>query len=108
MDKKIPEAVSIEVTCIRIPSNPPGRVGRKGWWNFELQGEDFSVRPGYCSEISPVDAEAKAKVLCERLGLAILSVRFSLTRLHWSPAMTQRRANDLARRWSNWLNSCRY
>ncbi|MGH8301850.1 MAG: hypothetical protein ACRET5_10335 [Steroidobacteraceae bacterium] len=68
------EAVSIEVFCTRKPANP-GRVGRKGWWSFTLRGDDFSITPD-CEpdEISPEDAEAKARALCSRLGLAVLHV----------------------------------
>lgn len=74
MAKRIPEAVTVEVICTAKPRNP-GRVGRKGWWTFALRGDGFVVEPD-CQprEISPEDAEAKARELCAQLGLAILGV----------------------------------
>jgi hypothetical protein len=43
-----------------------------------LRGEDFSIEPYLTpDEISPDDAEAKARKLCERLRLEVLDVEIS-------------------------------
>jgi hypothetical protein len=70
------ELVYIEVCCYE-KSTIPGRVAAVGWWTFRVHGEDFTVVPDDCSELSAEDASARGITLCERLGLRVSVVEIS-------------------------------
>ena len=71
--KRESERVYIEVWCCEKACTP-ALVGRSGSWTFRVHGEDFTVEPDGCSEISAEDAAAAGAMLCQRLGLRVTDV----------------------------------
>jgi hypothetical protein len=74
--KRESERVYIEVWCC-AESCTPAPVGRGGSWTFRVHGEDFTVEPDGCSEVSAEDAAAMGRALCQRLGLRVTDVEIT-------------------------------
>jgi len=74
--KRESERVYIAVWCCEKACTP-APVGRSESWTFRVHGEDFTVEPDGCAEISAEDAAATGRTLCQRLGLRVTDVEIT-------------------------------